>query len=313
MPQPKIPGYWREKVKGLLSQHDGRISDRAIFQVLRDEARKLWDSPDAEMRALADSFPSQRTIGRIRSDEWVPMSSEEKAQYRLVSWPDTFQRGDLPWEASAATLELLAIWLESDLFQKFVLAQRDDPLGPLDLLMGRPTVRLAEWYWRVTQAAPDLPKDIVDQLLQGVSPEKARPIRYDIAKALATWTAAGASVPHRLRDAIEAYLAYAPWRSPIHAAHYNMAVDLGHIPVLTQEDLRSFDFPLKPYPLEAMRERVGSDTAEYWKAVIEAWESKSDEEKLGYFRAENLRLRAEAQKARDEEGKKEDTDGEAKA
>jgi hypothetical protein len=155
MPQPKVPDYWRDRVKGLLAEHDGRISDRKMYQVLKEESRELRKSSNNKMRALADSYPSTRTIGRIRSDEYVPMAEEEKAKYRLFHWPQSLERGDLPETAGAAGLELLAY---------------AHTLGA-----GRPFNRVVEAFWRVSQAAPKEPihgrlaiaLDIVSYRLQG--------------------------------------------------------------------------------------------------------------------------------------------------
>ncbi len=78
------------------------------------------------------------TVGRYRK-KWEALKPSERAHYRSVSWPETFERGDLPWEASAVVFELLHASRRAGL-----------PLV-------RPLVRTARWFWRVTQAAPGAP------------------------------------------------------------------------------------------------------------------------------------------------------------
>ena len=52
-------------------------------------------------------MPAARTISRIRKDEWPLVEEKDRARYRTFYWPESTERGDLPWEASAAALELM--------------------------------------------------------------------------------------------------------------------------------------------------------------------------------------------------------------
>ena len=111
MPQPPIPEFWRERVKVHLAQIEQRNekpSDKWIRQVLEKEAEALEEGGNAEARALADRVPSERTISRIRKEEWPLVKPEDRARYRRFYWPESMERRDLPWEASVAALELLA-------------------------------------------------------------------------------------------------------------------------------------------------------------------------------------------------------------
>lgn len=138
MPQRPIPGYWRERIKSEIAQMEQRktrVSDRAIRLVLERHAEDLRKDPRPERRALAESVPSERSIARIRKEEWAQTPEAEQAQYREFYWPESMERGDLPWEASAPALELL---------------QNCSPLR-------RPSIRAVRWFWRVYQATPDAP------------------------------------------------------------------------------------------------------------------------------------------------------------
>lgn len=160
----RIDPYWEEKVRGIKA-NNRRWGEPRIWKELQQDERFEKDGPS---QGWVASF-----LRRIKD--------EDLTAYRLVHWPETFERGDLPWEASAATLELLAL---QDRFAGF----------------GRPTLRLARWFWRVTMAAPDLPAFMDSE--QG---------RWGIARLLAAWETLG-KAPEQGREGIEWYLAYAPWR-----------------------------------------------------------------------------------------------------
>ena len=115
--------------------------------------------------------------------------------------------GALPWEASAAALELLGI------------------VPPPD--GNRPSVRLARWFWRVTQAAPDMPLMVLDF--------SALIDRFSIAQLLAEWEILG-DPPSMYWNSVEAVLTYAPWRSEDHAGHYAAALRDGRVPPLPHPD-----------------------------------------------------------------------------
>jgi hypothetical protein len=97
----------------------GRLADLAV-----EEAARLG----------RDDAPSERTLRRLRR-RWEALQELERAQYGYVYWPESFEAGLLPWEASKAVLELLvAHW---------------------DMGWARPTVRMAKWYWRITSILPN--------------------------------------------------------------------------------------------------------------------------------------------------------------
>ena len=166
MPRPETGLFWRERIK-YLAANNLKMSDRAITQQLGKEAQDIGRSDQ----------PSERTVGRIRK-AFATAPEEQRKAYQTARWPDSMVGGELAWEASPALLELLGHLRRH--------------LGPH---VASP-IRLANWFWRVTQAAPDAP--IIS--------------RVRIAIRLASWELAGwPEGPERFGP--ESYLAQALWRS----------------------------------------------------------------------------------------------------
>jgi hypothetical protein len=279
MPAKRIDQHWADRINELAA-NDPKPGPYRIEAQLAEEASVNPSLP---------APPTANTIRRylVRFDK---KSKEEKDQYLYFRWPQSMEAGLLPWEASAAALELLGVAQRFDTFARLMEAQvPDEELVKRggSARMGRPSVRLVRWYWRITQTAPDLPKDMIDQRQQGVSLEQVTPSRYDIAQTLAAWEAAGIDAPQRFRDAIEGYLAFAPWRSRSHADEYKMAVDLGGIPGLTLEHMRRANWvAVRQHPfsfrIEAMREVYGEAFAERMAA-----HAADIEQKLASLRQSN--------------------------
>ena len=135
MPRPRTDEYWRELAKTKFAQNEG-VTVAQVRRELEAHAEKMEKSDDPKVRAMASTLPSERTIARIRAEEWATLGEPERAQYREFFWPESMERGDLPWEASESALELL-----------FFLDQHD--------FRTRPPVRFVTWYWRVSMAVPD--------------------------------------------------------------------------------------------------------------------------------------------------------------
>lgn len=127
MARARIDRYWQERIKGIAENEPNR-TNASIYKELKDEAQALG----------RDDYPSLRTVGNYRR-EFLESPDDDRRPYRFLSWPESLERGDLPWEASGAAVELLQLWLQAH--------------GT-----GRPTIQLALWYWRVRLARPDLPK-----------------------------------------------------------------------------------------------------------------------------------------------------------
>ena len=181
MPNRRIPDYWRKRVIKYLDPLEGRLSDREIRKRIKAEADGLQNHPDPEMRALASSYPSERTISRIRKDEYPELSKDERVQLRTFYWPESMEQLDLPWEASAAGLELLRFCHEFEYD---------------GMKLGRPDIRLTRRFWQATLAAPDA--------------EVAH--RFIAAAELVLNEPYGPYFGDKPRS-IEWYFAYSPWRS----------------------------------------------------------------------------------------------------
>ena len=194
MPQRPIPKYWRDRVISVLAEHNGDISVRQIILRLKDHAGELEQSEEPDLRTLVGTYPSERTIARIKTVEWPRMSEEQRSRYRDFYWPESMSRGDLPWEASAVGLYLLRLI--------------DMECG----IKGRPGVRMVWWLWRVSQAVPDAPLDL----------------RVSLAKILALDEIT--DKPSSLRG-LEWELAYSPWESDAQNELYGKAISRTENPI----------------------------------------------------------------------------------
>jgi hypothetical protein len=198
MARPKTKDYWEEGIR-ILTEEDPRLGPLGV----RSQLIKLVEA-DAEGKAGPLRVPSLRTIGRIQR-QFRPLPEEERRPYRIFRWPESFERGDLPWEAQGAALELMRVWARGPRLG-MVSPEARRLLSPA----ARPSVRLARWFWRMTQAAPDA------TALE----------RRHIAGLLA---AAEAGDPD-VRRAAEGWLCYAPWRSEEARGAYEEAQAEGRIP-----------------------------------------------------------------------------------
>jgi hypothetical protein len=164
-----IAPEWVERVKQIRAAEPylGRV---AVANLLRREA---------EQKGRSDS-PSDRVVGRIQSEFDAELSAQEQGQYKLLYWPERMLDKSLPWDASAAALELLCYFNEH-------------------MEGKRPLVRLCTWFWRVTQAAPDAP------------------VRDRVQRAHGLAACESLGMPGLALEFVRAsewLLAYRPWRGP---------------------------------------------------------------------------------------------------
>jgi hypothetical protein len=172
----KVDVYWEGRVKSIKGKHQHWGAGRT-YQELKQEAEKSG----------REDYPSERWVGKYLREGWDELTEGQKQRYALLSWPGSMEDGALPWEASAADLELLA-YLN-------------------DLHSSRPNHEEALWFWRVTQAAPDAPLDL----------------RYDLSTILATRPLMGYPVP----EGLESVLAHAgPYRQTNQGGHIRPIEDL---------------------------------------------------------------------------------------
>jgi len=125
MPRPKTDPFWVDRIREL---------DTNYPRMTHAEMGRRLEGIGAEKGR--NDWPSDRTMRTLRAKWKAPTFDEERRQYRYLHWPETFERGDLPWEASAAALELLREHHK----RKFP----------------RPMLALVRWFCRVKMAAPTL-------------------------------------------------------------------------------------------------------------------------------------------------------------
>src|SRR5262249_46541831 len=99
--------------------------------------------------------PSARAIRRVKT-EFESLKAEDMERYKRFLWPESMQRGILPWESSRAALDLLRYYRDRG--------------------MHAPLIEEVQTLWHVTLAAPDMSLDdrvrIAAQLLASVGRPK---------------------------------------------------------------------------------------------------------------------------------------------
>lgn len=175
MPRPGPPMEYVKLVHHLAA--DG-MKPSAISREIADRARR---------EGWADA-PQLRTVQRLYA-RWLEFPEEERRLQGRVHWPEAMLLGLLPWEAAPIVLDLLR-WR--------------DGLG-----RGRPSVRLARWFWRVSLAAPDL--SLGERACLAGELADAEYIRQTERGEVSS------------PEGYEWYLAYHPWRGADDQAAYHAA------------------------------------------------------------------------------------------
>ena len=190
MPQPAVEKPVRASVFVMFAE-DAPPTTKEI------RARLISAADEAVKAGRPFKVPSERTIRRLHQEYKEDLTDEERSQYHQLKWPESMEMGvaitELPWDASASVLELLAF------------SQREG--------RRRPTIRQAKWFWRITLAAPDAPL----------------PSREYSSWMLAAHEDRG-SVPEEELRKVEWFLAFAPWRSDDNRQSYKGAIDEGTVP-----------------------------------------------------------------------------------
>jgi len=183
MPNTRIRDQWEPPVKRIVADNP-KWGPRRILGELRNQAKTL---------GLSKDYPSERTIQRIKDD----ITPEEIVEYRTFYWPESMERGDLPWEASESALELLGFLDQQQSGARL-----------------RPPVRFARWFWRVSLAGHGVP--IGNRLLQ--------------ALALTVNEIRGGQDVSSVRE-VEWELAYRPWLNAAQMKAYRKAARRPHDPI----------------------------------------------------------------------------------
>ena len=173
----KIQDHWVDRITFLKSNNTEWGQPR-LYNALWAEAAEL-DRTDV---------PSQGWIGKWLREEWPKLTDAQRRDYREVHWPETFERGDLPWEASRALLDF------------FVGRGRPDRIGT-----ERPTTLLARWYWRLYQVAQ--PEE--DEWQHNLGPTELDRVEAMARQIAAHETSEG--VPEHALRAVEGWLACHGW------------------------------------------------------------------------------------------------------
>lgn len=181
MPRPPIERGWREAIFSIVANPtpNERLTDQSIVRRLREVAPRIGRT----------DVPSPRSVGRIRK-EFGELDEEDRRDYYRFHWPASMEDGSLPWEASAAALELLRMPTKS-----------------------RPTISLVKWFYRLTLAVPDAP----------VEDRKNRAI------FLAMNEAADSPSP-RAKETVEGWMIYQPWTSADAELEYQEAILAAVVP-----------------------------------------------------------------------------------
>lgn len=137
----KVHPYWERRVISLKENNSDWGAGRIAAAIQREEP------PQHE--AVGDPG-SERWVGGILRNVWAMMKEDQLREYRHFYWPESMKRGDLPWEASAAALELLMFL---------------DYNG----VRARPSVLLVKWYWRVRAASPDMSRGVSFDIAVGLT------------------------------------------------------------------------------------------------------------------------------------------------
>ena len=95
MPRAKTGDDWIRAIYEAKGQAPG-LGAAAIYSRLKEVAKQ----------GGRDDYPGLRTVGRILQ-AYNGLPEQERAQYRLFSWPESMEleAGSLPWEAARVGLQ----------------------------------------------------------------------------------------------------------------------------------------------------------------------------------------------------------------
>jgi hypothetical protein len=117
----RIDAHWQQRVKSIVENYSDWSAKR-IENLLKHEAERL------ERR----DWPRERTIRRMRQRH-LDSPDDVRSKYRFFRWPDSMERGELPWEAAPFAFEVIRT-------------------GDSEVLMSH-----MKWLWRVELAIGDAP------------------------------------------------------------------------------------------------------------------------------------------------------------
>jgi hypothetical protein len=149
MARPRLHPWWRDEIRKMAEAYPG-IKATAVVRHLSEEIAKETLKIPVGVRP---NVPEERTVRGILR-EYATLDSKDRIPYRYFQWPESMIAGFLPWEASAALMDLLRYLQEQRNEQR--KKQSPDPNTVwTDNRLVRPTISEALWFWRVTQAIPE--------------------------------------------------------------------------------------------------------------------------------------------------------------
>jgi hypothetical protein len=176
MARPGVHPFWREQIYNELAE-DPALSGAAIRRkFVRLKGDLIKETPPTDP-------PSDRAIRRIKK-QFEALAPAERRPYERFSWPESMESGALPWEASRAALDLL----------RYRYATMPTP----------PRINEVKRFWQVTQAIPDAPIEMRNNIAGLLNFEAGLHTR-------------GISDLQSHKQAMrwfQWYMAYEPWRSP---------------------------------------------------------------------------------------------------
>lgn len=185
---------WEDRIRTIV-ENNPRMGGRRIRTLL--EAG--WPGEN--------DLPSPRTIDRVIARHQASLP-EERIDYRYVFWPESFERGDLRWEAAPSFFELqrwnhrlsppwLAASADADspewLADAKEQTRRRNVVAQSGFTAVRPTVRMVRALHAVTQAAPDGPFDWRYEMASHLTVETAR-VNRQVEARIAAQVYAGIAV-----------------------------------------------------------------------------------------------------------------------
>jgi hypothetical protein len=186
------------------------IVDR-IGTIVKDDpkrsAQKILYRLESWAKQMGFDLPNSRTVLRLKK-EILGKTEAEQMLYKSCHWPECCMSGALPWEASRTMLDLLSHFRDRG--------------------FNRPTIRISQWFWRISLAAPDL----------NIGK------RFDLANRCGLWDL----IPAKREEGflgLESYFLLSPWRSKAMQARYDKLIHSKEVPGLP-ECPHPGDFPRTP-------------------------------------------------------------------
>jgi hypothetical protein len=207
--RPRIDQFWIDQIR-TLTQDKPEMTAPAICREFELALTKATLTPPRH----AEKIPDQRTVRRIMK-HFRELPETEQRTYASFQWPQSMESKDLPWEASAAALELL----------RHEVIERPSALPVADKGFFRaPTNHTALWFWRITLAAPDAPIEFRARLARDFQVEE----RYVEDRRRLGLPMDKESANH-LREQVRWEIAYRIW-DPKNKEAYERAQESGLIP-----------------------------------------------------------------------------------